>query len=345
MNIYDHADFDQHETVAFHYDKASGLKAIIAVHDTTLGPSMGGCRMYPYPDESAALTDVLRLSRGMTYKSALAGLPLGGGKSVIIGDAGTIKSRQLLLAMGEFIDSQNGTYIGAEDSGMNVADMSVMAERTSHVSGLSGDGKHGGDPSPTTAWGVFRGIQEAVDFRFGQDLKGLKIAIQGVGNVGYHLARNLHAAGAIIFAADINQKNLDRVINEFSAAPLELHDVFAADVDVLAPCAMGGALNDETIKVLKAEIIAGAANNQLANKEIGSMLAKKDILYAPDYVINAGGIIDCYYQTTADSTTSTVREHCEKIAVNLRQIFMQAKEDQCATSTIADEMARKLLIR
>jgi len=343
MTVFMHPEFDQHQTVAFHQDEASGLRAIIAVHDTTLGASLGGCRMYPYADDAAALTDVLRLSRGMTYKAALVGVPLGGGKSVIIGDPYQDKSRALLLAMGEFIDSQNGTYIVAEDSGTSVADVSIMAERTMHVSGLSDVSEYGGDPSPSTAWGVFRGIQESVDYRFGKDLQGVKVAIQGVGSVGYHLARHLCEAGAIVFAADINQENLDRVVRDFKVTPLSLDEVLAADVDVLSPCAMGSAINYESIKVIKAEIIVGAANNQLATKEIGLMLAKKDILYAPDYVVNAGGIVDCHYQSAPDFSQSKVHDHCEKIPANLREIFKRSDQEQRATSDIADEMAREIL--
>ncbi len=343
MSIFNHPDFDQHQTIAFHQDEVSGLSAIIAVHDTTLGPSFGGCRMFPYSDEAAALTDVLRLSRGMTYKAALAAIPFGGGKSVIIGDPHQDKTRQLFLAMGSFIDSQNGTYIGAEDSGISVPDIAVMAERTSHLSGLSDNTEHGGDPSPTTAWGVFRGMQECADFRYGKDLRNLKVAIQGVGSVGYHLARHLHEAGAKIFAADINQKNLDRVVQEFGVTPLSLDEVLSADVDILSPCAMGGAINTESVEAIRAQIIAGGANNQLANEQIGVRLTEREILYAPDYVINPGGIIDCYYQMTDDSSEATIRAHCEKVPENLRKIFRQSQQEGRATSDIADEIAQEVL--
>lgn len=343
MTLFKHPDFDQHETVAFHSDAKTGLQAIIAVHNSTLGPAMGGCRMYPYADDEQALTDVLRLSQGMSYKSALAKIPVGGGKSVIIGDPHTQKTPELLLAMGDFIESQNGCYIGAEDSGTSVADLSVMSKRTKHISGIFSDGEHGGDPSPSTAYGVFKGIEVAVAHQLGTDLKGVRVAIQGVGNVGYHLVRHLSDAGAQVLAADINQVNLDRVVEEFGVQALPLDQILSAEAEVLSPCAMGGAINTETIKTIKSVIIAGGANNQLRTEEMGRALSELGILYAPDYVINAGGIIDCYYQTVGKGNSDAIREHVDIIAKNLKTIFAQSKVDQRATSEIADEMALSLL--
>lgn len=343
MTVFQHPDFDQHQTVAFHTDQQTGLKAIIAVHDTTLGPSLGGCRMFPYASEEQALTDVLRLSRGMTYKSALANIPLGGGKSVIIGNPEQDKTRELLLAMGEFIESQNGRYVGAEDSGTSVADIATMAEKTKHLSGINSDEEHGGDPSPSTAYGVFKGIEVAVDYRLGSDLKGVRVAIQGVGNVGYHLVKHLHQAGADIVVADINQANLSRVVDEFGVSALPLDKILSADVDVLAPCAMGAAINKNTISDIKAGIIAGAANNQLDEEKTGWSLTELDILYAPDYVINAGGIIDCYYQTINQATNKVVSEHIDIIGQNLKAIFHQSEASGRATSDIANEMALAVL--
>ncbi len=343
MTVFHHPDFDHHETVAFHANEQSGLKAIIAVHNTTLGPSMGGCRMFPYVDEEQALTDVLRLSKGMTYKSALGNIPVGGGKSVIIGDPYTQKTPELLLAMGDFIESQNGCYIGAEDSGTSVADLSMMSKRTKHISGIFSDGEHGGDPSPSTAYGVYKGIEVAVEHQLGSDLKGVRVAIQGVGNVGYHLVRHLSEAGAVVLAADINQANLDRVVQEFGVQEVPLDQILSAEAEVLSPCAMGGAINSKTIKNIKAVIIAGGANNQLDTEEMGQALAGLGILYAPDYVINAGGIIDCYYQTVAEENSNRIREHVDIIADNLKTIFQRSKTTGHATSDVADEMALAVL--
>ena len=343
MTVFNHPDFDQHETVAFHNDLKSGLRAIIAIHNTTLGPSMGGCRMFPYANEELALTDVLRLSRGMTYKSALANIPVGGGKSIIIGDPQKDKTPELLLAMGEFIESQNGCYIGAEDSGTSVADISTMSAKTEHLSGIHSEEEHGGDPSPSTAYGVHKGIEVAVDYRLGSDLKGVRVAVQGVGNVGYHLVKSLCQAGAEVVVSDINEANLDRVVDEFGIKVVSLDKILTADVDVLSPCAMGGAINKDTINDIKAVIIAGAANNQLDDEKTGWSLSGRDILYAPDYVINAGGIIDCHYQTINQGTNKVVAKHIDIIAENLKTIFQRSEESGRPTSDVADEMALAVL--
>ncbi len=343
MTLFNHPDFDQHETIAFHADEKTGLRAIIAVHNSTLGPSMGGCRMFPYANESQALTDVLRLSRGMTYKSALANIPVGGGKSVIIGDPHTQKTPELLLAMGDFIESQNGSYIGAEDSGTSVADLSIMSKKTKHISGIFTEGEHGGDPSPSTAYGVYKGIEVAVEHRLDSNLKGVRVAVQGVGNVGYHLVKYLCDAGAEVVVADINQANLDRVTHEFGVKALPLDNILSAEVEVLSPCAMGGAINSNTINNINAVIIAGAANNQLKDEDLGSVLFERDILYAPDYVINAGGIVDCYYQNIGKATGAAVREHLEIIGENLDTIFTCSKTDGRPTSDIANDMAVRVI--
>ena len=342
MDIFSHPDFDQHELVAFRDDPATGLRAIIAVHNSNLGPATGGCRMYPYANNEDALRDVLRLSRGMTYKSALAGIALGGGKSVIIGNPQQSKTRELMLAMGEFIESQNGNYISAEDSGTSVSDMAIIAERTAHVSGLSDDPEHGGDPSPTTAYGVYKGIVAAVDFQLGSDLQGVRVALQGIGSVGYYLAQYLREAGALVFAADVNRRNIDRAVNDLGVVELALDKVLNADVDVLAPCAMGGAINEHTIDHVKASVIAGAANNQLATVAMGDALLEKGILYAPDYVINAGGIIDVFYQQKGNRSAQMVKEHVDRIGDTLTSIFQRSKEETSATSNIADVMAEEV---
>ncbi|MDG1771944.1 MAG: Glu/Leu/Phe/Val dehydrogenase dimerization domain-containing protein [Oceanicoccus sp.] len=343
MNVFDHPDFDHHELVAFKDDQASGLKAIIAVHNSTLGPALGGCRMFSYTSNSEALSDVLRLSRGMTYKSALAGIALGGGKSVIIGNPQQDKSRQLLLAMGGFINSLSGTYITAEDSGTGVADMAVMGEKTPYVSGVISGEEHGGDPSPITAYGVYRGVVASVAHKFKSDLKGVRIALQGIGNVGFHLARQLVESGATVYAADINPANIQRAVNQLGVIELPLEDILSADVDVLAPCALGGAININSIESIKAKVIAGAANNQLATADMGDALKQKGILYAPDYVVNAGGIIDVYYQTQGIRDRKKVDAHVERIGDTLKTIFTRADQTGSATSRIADELAEEIL--
>ena len=342
MDIFSHPDFDQHELLAFRNDPASGLKAIIAVHNSNLGPATGGCRMFPYVNDKDALSDVLRLSRGMTYKSALAGIALGGGKSVIIGNPQQSKTRELMLAMGDFIESQNGNYTSAEDSGTSVSDMAIIAERTAYVTGLSDDPEHGGDPSPTTAYGVYKGIEAAVDFQLGSDLQGVRVALQGIGSVGYYLAKHLREAGAVVFAADVNRHNIDRAVADLGVVELALDKVLNADVDVLAPCAMGGAINENTINNIKATVVAGAANNQLATVAMGDALLAKGILYAPDYVINAGGIIDVFYQQKGNRSAEVVKAHVDKIGDTLTSIFQRSEQESSATSSIADVMAEEI---
>lgn len=342
MCTFDHPDFDHHEIVAFKEDKASGLKAIIAVHNSNLGAAMGGCRMYNYANSQLALGDVLRLSKGMTYKSALAGIPLGGGKAVIIGDPRIIKNESLMMAMGDFIDSLGGQYITAEDSGTSVSDMASIAKRTQYVSGFIDDEEHGGDPSPITALGVYHGILASVQYRFNSDLKGARVALQGVGNVGFHLAKMLTEAGAIVSAADINPANINRAVIELGIEKIPLGHILEADVDVLAPCALGGAINNESVSTIKAKVIAGAANNQLFSKDMGEKITAQGILYAPDYVINAGGIIDVYYQTKNIRDKSTITTHVENIGETLQQIYQLAEEQKLPTNIIADQLAEQI---
>lgn len=342
MSIYSHPDFDQHELISFRQDVKTGLKAIIAVHNSHLGAATGGCRMYPYASESDALSDVLRLSKGMTYKSALAGIALGGGKSVIIGDPRQDKTRELMLAMGDFIESQNGHYVSAEDSGTGVSDMAIIAERTGHVTGLLADEEHGGDPSPTTAYGVYQGIKAAVNYRLGSDLKGVRVALQGVGSVGYYLAKHLLDAGASVYAADVNRNNIDRAVAELAVIELPIDRILNADVDVLAPCAMGGAINNNTVDTINASIIAGAANNQLATPAMADVLMSREILYAPDYVTNAGGIIDVFYQSSGSRDTDVVMAHVDRIGETLVSIFQCAEDKGRSPAVVADLMAEEI---
>lgn len=338
-----HPEFDHHERVIINDD--IGLRAIIAVHNSTLGPATGGCRIFPYGSIEEALTDVLRLSRGMTYKSALAGLPLGGGKSVIIADPAKDKTAELMHAMGDFIDSFEGLYVAAEDSGTTVADMQLMAQRTPYVSGISSSERFGGDPSPVTARGVFLGIRAAVRHRLGRDLNGIRVAVQGTGNVGYHLIRLLHEAGAIIVAADSDASRVQRVVAEFGVTRCAPADILTSEVDVVAPCALGSAINNGNVDNIRAQVIAGGANNQLQFDALGDRLYQCGILYAPDYVINSGGIIDIHYQRQGMRDVDRINAHLDIITTNLEQIFLESEMRQCATNTVADEMARARFMR
>jgi leucine dehydrogenase len=338
MPLFTHPDYDDHERVVYCRDKSAGLKAIIAVHNTNLGPALGGCRMWPYGNDDEALTDVLRLSRGMTYKAAMAGLRLGGGKSVIIGDPQTDKSRDLLIAFGRFIDQLNGRYITAEDVGTTVADMDVIREMTLHVSGVTGGA---GNPSPSTAHGVFIGIEAAVRHALGRDdVKGITVAVQGLGSVGYGLCRYLHEAGAKLIVTDINQDAVKRATKDFGATPVGLDHIYAAEADVFAPCALGATLNDKTIPLLRARIVAGAANNQLAAPRHGTELRKRGILYAPDYVINAGGLIDVA-RFKIDMDIEQARVKLRQIDDTLTEIFTRADKEDLPTNEVADRIAEE----
>ena len=345
MAVFTHPEFDGHELVAHHHDRATGLRAIIAVHSTRLGKGLGGCRMWPYASEVEAVTDVLRLSRGMTYKAAMAGLPQGGGKSVILGDPRRDKSPEMMRAMGRFVHTLGGRYVVAEDSGTGVADIRLMAEHTPYVGGLADEKSvaagRTGDPSPATAYGVFVGLQAAVRAQLGRDqLNGLQVAIQGLGNVGYRLAAHLHEAGAKLWVTDLHTPAVERCAQEFGATPVSMDAIFGVDVDVFAPCALGAILNDSSIPQLKAKVIAGAANNQLAESRHDRLLAQRGILYAPDYVINAGGIIDIFYEGP-QYDQAKVKAHLDRIRETLATIFERARSGGQPTGEIADRMAEE----
>ncbi len=290
----------EHEQVMLCQDKDTGLKAIIAIHNTTLGPGLGGTRFYNYASESDALRDVIRLSRGMTYKAAISGLNLGGAKAVIIGDPNLLKSEGLFRRFGRFIENLNGKYITAEDVGTTTRDMEYIRMETKHVVGLPEIKGGGGDPSPVTAYGVFMGMKASAKYVYGSDsLNGKTVAIQGIGKVGFHLVERLHAEGAKIYVSDINDANLRRAAKDYNAIVVDGNDLFDLDVDIFAPCAMGAILNTSTINRLKCAIVAGAANNQLENEdEHGNMIKDKGIIYAPDFLINAGGLINVYSEYT-----------------------------------------------
>ncbi|MDI3515119.1 MAG: leucine dehydrogenase [Rhodocyclaceae bacterium] len=349
MAVFSLSDFADHEQVVFVSDDKSGLKAIIAVHNSNLGPALGGCRMWPYASEEEAVRDVLRLSRGMTYKSAMANLKLGGGKSVIIGNPRTHKAPELLAAFARALEQLNGRYIAAEDSGTSVADMKYMAQFTRHVAGIhdkpSDEGTRSGDPSPATAYGTFIGIKAAVKERLGRDtLDALRVAVQGVGNVGFDLARQLKEAGAQLWVTDIHREPLVQAGRELGATVVAPDEIFGLDVDVFAPCALGAVLNDTTIPQLKAKIVAGAANNQLAEARHGLELMKRGILYAPDYVINAGGIIDVYHERIGFDRSALLK-HIEGIHDNLMEVFERARKEERPTGEVADAIAEERFTR
>ena len=344
MDLFQMQDFDAHEQVTFGYEAVSGLRAIVAIHSTALGPAAGGCRMWPYADFSDAVSDVLRLSRGMSYKNAMAELPFGGGKAVIIGDPRE-KTCQRMEAFGRFVDSLGGRYITAEDVGTTTADMGHVASATPFVTGLAREtGAAGGDPGPKTALGVYLGLKAAVRFHLGlASLAGLKIAVQGLGSVGYPLCRLLAADGASLRVADARPAAVQRVCQELGAQEVPAAEILSQDVDVLAPCALGAVFDSRSIPTLHARIIAGAANNQLARAEDGEALMRAGILYTPDYVINAGGIISVAHEYRGDATAAQVKAQIERIPARLTEIFERGRREGRPTSAIADEMARERL--
>jgi leucine dehydrogenase len=345
MSVFDHPEFDQHESIHHVHDEATGLRAIIAIHSTVLGPAAGGCRRWQYVDSDAALTDALRLARGMTYKNAIAGLNFGGGKSVILAHDDAPKSPEMFRAFGRAVDSLGGQYITAEDVGCSVDDMRSVADETKYVSGLpkSGDSA-GGDPSPITALGVFLGIRAAAKARLGADsLQDVKVAVQGVGHVGLNLCRLLHKAGARLTVADVNRDHLQRARDELPVTEVAANELLYSNVDVLAPCALGNVLTAQTIPNIQAKIIAGAANNQLATEADGARLTERNILYAPDYVINAGGIVNVAHEYFGNSSEEKVLAEVGLIPVRLDAIFAEALESGEPTNIIADRMARQIV--
>ena len=344
MDLFTLPDFDGHEQVLFGYDAATGLRAIIAIHSTALGPAAGGCRLWTYPSSEAALTDALRLSRGMSYKNAMAELDLGGGKAVILGDAIAQSRPARFAAFGRLVDALGGRYITAEDVGTSTADMQQVATMTRFVSGLArGRGEVGGDPGPKTALGVFLGIEAAVRFQLGRALDGLSVAVQGLGGVGQPLCRLLAAAGARLVVADARAEQAERVREELGATVVPVQSLIEHPAEVFAPCALGAVLHAQTIARLRARVVAGAANNQLARAADGEALMRAGILYAPDYVINAGGIINVAHEYRGGSSEAAVRAAIEKIPDRLTQIFERARREALPTSTVADQMARERL--
>lgn len=339
--MFDHPSFDAHEGVHMFHDAASGLKCIIAVHSTHLGPAAGGCRMWNYETGDAHLTDVLRLAQGMSYKNAMAGLELGGGKAVIWGDPRKDKSPELFRAFGRAVESLAGKYYTAEDVGIDVADIEIAATQTDYVAGLNSTGAAAsGDPSPITALGVYRGMLECVKRVYGSDdLNGKKIAIQGVGSVGGDVARHVAKAGAEVFIADISQEDLEKVQKDTGATIVDPNDIYDLDVDVFSPNALGAIVNDGTLARLKAKIIAGGANNQLIIPEMGEMLRRKGILYAPDYVINGGGIINVAAEISGNYSREWVDGKLDKLIETLGEVLDEALSSDTPTNHVADKIA------
>jgi leucine dehydrogenase len=344
--LFDAADFDAHEAVHVLHDAKSGLKAIIAIHSTHLGPAAGGVRRWAYADDGAALADALRLSRGMSYKNAMAGLPMGGGKAVLLADGA--KTDALLEAFGDAVAALNGRYVTAEDVGMTEDDMVVVSRRTRHVAGLpvAAGAEVGGNPGPWTAEGVFAGLKAAVRHRLGKaELAGVHVAVQGVGSVGGALATMLAAAGARLTLADVDAARAAELAGRLGAAHVPVSAITRVAADVFSPNALGGVLNAQTVAGLDVAVVAGAANNQLATPEDGDRLAARGILYAPDYVINAGGIINVVAEYLGGATQASVRQQIAAIPERLASIFTEADHSGRSTHAVADAMARQLIGR
>lgn len=333
------------EEVAFFHDPPSGLRAIVAIHSTRLGPALGGCRFYPFETEEEALRDVLRLARSMTYKAAAAGLDLGGGKAVIIGDPRRIKSEELLRAFGRFVESLGGRYITAEDVGTNRADMDIIRRETRYVTGVSPELGGSGDPSPVTAYGVFLGMKACTEVAWSRhSLRGLRVAVQGVGKVGYALVKLLVEEGAQVVVADIDVDAVARVVRDFGVETTDPDKIHAVECDIFAPCAMGGVIRDDTIPELKCKVVAGSANNQLERPEHGEALAELGILYAPDYVINAGGLINVADELQGYNP-DRARARVEGIYRTLREIFHIARDRHISPAAAADAFAEERIER
>jgi len=330
-----------HEQVVFCHNKDAGLKAIIAIHNTVLGPALGGTRMWAYKTEQEALNDVLRLSRGMTYKAAVSGINLGGGKAVIIGDPSRDKSEALFRAFGRFINSLNGRYITAEDVGIDVNDMEYVLKETEFVTGVHQVHGGSGDPSPFTAFGTLQGLMAALNVKFGnEDVGKYSYAVQGVGHVGFEFVKLLREQGAKVWVTDINQESVKRCVDEFGCEAVGLDEIYDVPADVYSPCALGGTVNEQTLPRLKCKVICGAANNQLANDAIGDEVEKRGMLYAPDYAVNAGGLMNVSLEIDGYNRERAMRM-MRTIYYNLGKIFQIAKRDGIPTYKAADRMAEE----
>ncbi len=339
--IFESISKTEHEEVVFCHNKDAGLKAIIAIHNTVLGPALGGTRMWPYATEQEALNDVLRLSRGMTYKAAVSGLNLGGGKAVIWGDPNKDKSEALFRAFGRFVNSLNGRYITAEDVGIDVNDMEYVLRETEYVTGVHQVHGGSGDPSPFTAFGTLQGLMAALNVKFGnEDVGKYSYAVQGVGHVGMEFVKLLHERGAKIFVTDINKDAVQRAVDEYGAEAVGLDEIYDVPADIYSPTALGGTLNENTIDRIKAKVICGAANNQLANEAIGDELHRRGVLYAPDYAVNAGGLMNVSLEIDGYNRERAMRM-LRTIYFNLGRIFEISQRDGIPTYRAADRMAEE----
>ena len=342
--VFGQLSFGNHEQIVFCNDKDTGLKAIIGIHNTLMGPALGGTRMWNYENEWEALNDVLRLSRGMTYKSAITGLNLGGGKAVIIGDAKTDKTPEMITRFGQFVNSLSGKYITAEDVGTTTEDMDRIHEVTNFVTGISKENGGSGNPSPVTAYGVYMGMKAAAKYKFGSDnLAGKKVLVQGTGHVGETLISYLTKEGAIVFVSDIHQDKMENMVTKYGAHIFTGADLYSADVDIYSPCALGATINDDTLYKIKAKVIAGAANNQLAAEDIhGPILRERGIAYAPDFLINAGGIINVYGELVKYPEGEAMRK-TENIYNTTLEIFSFADINNLTTQQAAMQIAQNII--
>jgi leucine dehydrogenase len=338
MKLFDTIASMGHEQVVLCHDDSAGYRGIIAIHSTTLGPALGGTRFWSYANDEEAVVDALRLARGMTYKNAVAGLNLGGGKAVIIGDNKTLNREMLFRAHGRFVESLGGRYVTAEDVGTSTADMDFVHMETDYVTGLT---DRSGDPSPVTARGVFRAIQASAKWRWGSDdLSARTVAIQGCGHVGYYLAQELNEAGAKLLVTDIDADRVRKVVTEFGAKAVKPDEIYRCKADIFAPCALGGIINDKTIPQLQVEIVAGAANNQLLEDRHGDALEERGILYAPDYVANAGGVINVYSEIAGWDSQRSLRK-ADEIYETVLSVFEIAKQDRIPSYLAADRVAER----
>ncbi|MDR7072667.1 branched-chain amino acid dehydrogenase [Fictibacillus barbaricus] len=345
MELFKYMETYDYEQLVICQDKQSGLKAIICIHDTTLGPALGGTRMWTYDSEDAAIEDALRLARGMTYKNAAAGLNLGGGKTVIIGDPKKDKNEEMFRAFGRYIQGLNGRYITAEDVGTTVEDMDLIYQETPFVTGVSPAFGSSGNPSPVTAYGVYRGMKAAAKEAFGTDsLEGKVIAVQGVGHVAYTLCKHLHEEGASLIVTDINKDAVQRAVEDFGAKAVDIDDIYSVDCDIFAPCALGAIINDSTISQIKAKVVAGAANNQLKETRHGDALHEMGIVYAPDYVINAGGVINVADELNGYNRDRAMKK-VETIYDNIASVIEISKRDNIPTYLAADRLAEERIER
>ena len=342
--LFERMKSEEFEQLVFCQDSRTGLKAIISMHSTALGPAVGGCRMWNYANDEEALNDVLRLSKGMTYKAAISGLNWGGGKAVIMGDAKTAKTPELLERFGEFVSTLNGTYVTAKDVGIGSDDLRTIKTRTSHVLGIDGEKGSSGDPSPATAWGVYHGMRATAQAAFGANsMKGLKVAVQGLGSVAYYLLEHLVADGAEIIGCDVDQAAIDRAVNKYGIEIVHPDRIYDVGCDIFSPNALGASINPGTLPRIQSKVIAGGANNQFSTPEMGYEVMKRGMFYAPDYAINAGGLMNIYHESMIEGGYSQKRafEHVAQIGNTIAKILERSKAENLPSHIVADRMAEE----